>query len=136
MKLNPYLHFNGTCEAAFKFYEQSLGGKILVMMTHEGSPVAAQTPTEWLGKIIHARIAIGDTILMGSDSPPGHQEDAKGFSLTFGVDTPAEAERAFQALAEKGTVRMPMAETFFAHRFGMVADQFGMPWMVICEKMP
>jgi PhnB protein len=134
MKIDNYLHFNGTCEAAFKFYEQALGGKIVVMMTHEGSPAAEHTPADWREKILHGRIQIGDTIVMGSDSPPGHAEEMKGFSLSLAADTPADAERHFEALADKGSVRMPMAETFFAHRFGMVVDRFGTPWMVICEK--
>jgi PhnB protein len=104
------------------------------MTRHEGTPAAAHVPAEWGSKIIHARLAIGDTILMGSDAPPDHYEPAKGFTLSLNVDKPAEAERVFHALAEKGTVRMPMGETFFAVRFGMVTDQFGMPWMVVCEK--
>lgn len=136
MQVNTYLHFDGTCEAAFKFYEQKLGGRIVVMMTHEDSPAAEHTPAEWRGKILHGRIAIGDTIVMGSDSPHGREEEMKGFSLTLGIETPAEAERVYRALAEEGSIRMAMEETFFAHRFGMVVDKFGTPWMVICEKTP
>jgi PhnB protein len=134
MQLNPYLLFNGQCEVAFKFYEKVLGGKIVSMMPHEGTPAATQVPPEWLKKIIHARLVVGDKVLMGSDAPPDRYQETKGFSISLGVDTPAEAERIFQAFAEKGKVNMPMGKTFFAERFGMLADQFGIPWMIICEK--
>lgn len=134
MQLNPYLTFNGQCEEAFKFYAKCLGGKIVAMMTHEGTPMAKSTPPEWLGKIIHARLMVGDKILMGSDAPSPHYEPMKGFSVTLGIDDPAEADRVFAALAEGGTVRMPIQETFWARRFGMLTDRFGTPWMVNCEK--
>ena len=125
--LNPYLHFNGQCEEAFNFYAKVLGGEI-VAMTEE------HVPAEWRNKIIHARLIVGDKLLMASDTPPDRFDQPKGFSVTVGVDTAAEAERIFNAFAEGGTVRMPMGETFFAERFGMVADRFGTPWMVLCEK--
>ena len=134
MELNPYLLFNGQCEAAFKFYEKVLRGKIVAMMPHEGTPAASHVPPEWLKKIIHARLVVGDKVLMGSDAPPDRYQETKGFSISVGVDTPAEAERIFRALSENGKVQMPMEKTFFAERFGMLADQFGIPWMIICEK--
>ena len=133
MKVNAYLNFNGSCEEAFKFYEKALGAKIEVMSTFAGSPAAAMVPGDWKNKIVHARVTIGDTLVMGSDSPPGRYNEPKGISLSLGLATPAEAERAFQALAEKGTITMPLAQSFFASRFGMVTDRFGIPWMVICE---
>jgi PhnB protein len=134
MQLNPYLTFKGQCEAAFKFYEKVLGGKIDAMIPHEGTPAAEHVPTEWRNKIMHARLVLGDKILMGSDAPPEHYEEMKGFSVTLGIDKPAEAERIFHALAESGTVRMPIQETFWAQRFGMLVDRFGTPWMINCEK--
>jgi PhnB protein len=134
MKVNPYLMFDGRCEEAFKFYEKCLGAKIEAMLPHEGSPAEGHVPPEWNKKILHARMKIGDTVLMGSDSPPGRQEQPKGFSVTLHTDTPAEAERVYAALSENGTVTMPMNQTFFAARFGMLVDQFGTPWMIICEK--
>jgi PhnB protein len=135
MQMNPYLFFNGQCEAAFKFYEKALGGKIEAMMTHEGTPAESQVPAEWRKKIIHARMRIGDVLLMASDSPPNHSDGAmKGFSVNLSVDKPAEAERVFNALAQNGSVRMPIGETFWAERFGMLVDQFGTPWMINCEK--
>ncbi|MFC5474903.1 VOC family protein [Paraherbaspirillum soli] len=134
MELNPYLLFNGQCEAAFKFYEQCFGGKITGMLPHRGSSMEAQTPPEWLDKIMHARMSVGDKLLMGSDCPPDQYEAPKGFSVTLGIETPAEAERIFNALAENGTVQMPLTETFWALRFGMLVDRFGIPWMINCEK--
>jgi len=133
MQLNPYLFFNGNCADAFKFYEKCLGGKIVTMMTHEGTPAAEQVPANWREKIIHARLTVGDQVLMGSDAPPDRYAPMKGFGVSFAVDSPADAERIFKALSEKGAVGMPMQQTFFAVRFGMVVDQFGTPWMIPCE---
>lgn len=133
MQLNPYLSFNGQCEAAFKFYERCLGGKIGVMLNYGSSPMAEQVPSEWRDKIMHVRLTVGDQVLMGSDSPPEHYEETKGMSVSLNLNDPAEAERIFHALAENGTVRMPIQETFWAARFGMLVDQFGIPWMVNCE---
>jgi PhnB protein len=134
MQLNPYLTFKGQCEPAFKFYQKVLGGKIEAMIPHEGTPAAEHVPTEWRSKIMHARLVLGDKVLMGSDAPPEHYEEMKGFSVTLGIDDPTEAERVFHALAESGTVRMPIQETFWAKRFGMLVDRFGTPWMINCEK--
>ena len=134
MRLNPYLTFNGQCEAAFKFYEQCLGGKIEAMLTHEGSPITDQVPSEWRNKILHARLAVGDAVLMGSDAPPECYEKSQGFSVSLQIADPGEAERIFRALAEKGTVRMPLQQTFWAARFGMLVDRFGIPWMINCER--
>ena len=134
MQLNPYLMFDGQCEAAFKFYAKVLGGKIEAMMTFEGSPMAEQTPSEWRKKVMHARITVGDEMLMGTDPPPGRYEAMKGFSVTISVDNPHQAERIFRALSENGTVQMPIQKTFWAARFGMLVDQFGTPWMVNCEQ--
>lgn len=134
MQLNPYLTFNGQCEAAFKFYEQCLGGKIVMMMTHGESPMAEQTAEAWRDKILHAQLTIGDIVLMGSDAPPDYFEKPQGFSVNLQFEDVAEAERVFQALAESGTVRMPLQETFWAKRFGMFVDRFGTPWMVNCSE--
>ncbi len=133
MQLNTYLVFNGQCEEAFKFYEQCLGGKIAAMFTHAGTPAAEHVPTAWLNKIMHVRLEVGDSVLMGSDSPPDRYKPPKGFSVNIAVEKPEEAERIFHALAEGGTVGMPLEQTFWAERFGMVVDRFGIPWMVNCE---
>jgi PhnB protein len=134
MELNPYLSFDGRCEPAFKFYERALGGKIVAMMTYGETPMKDQTPVDQHDKIVHARLTVGDKTLMGGDAPPGRYESAKGITVMLGIDDPAEAERVFKALSERGTVQMPIAETFWAHRFGMLIDQFGIPWMVNCER--
>jgi PhnB protein len=134
MQLSAYLTFNGNCEAAFKFYEKCLGGKIEAMIPHEGTPVAQQVPAEWRSKILHARLIVGETVLMGSDAPADRYEAMRGFSVMLGVADPAAAERVFQALAENGTVRMAIQKTFWAARFGMLVDQYGTPWMINCEQ--
>jgi PhnB protein len=134
MELNPNLNFHGHREAAFKFYERCLGGKIVAMMPHAGTPAEQHVPAEWRNKIIHARLMVGDQILMASDAPPEHYEKPQGFSVTISVSDATEAERVFKALAEGGTVKMPIQETFWAVRFGMLVDQFGIPWMINCEK--
>ena len=132
MQVNPYLYYNGNCEAAFKFYEKAVGGKIEVLMTHESAPPEMATPPEWKKKIMHGRISIDGELIMGSDAPPGHFHQPQGFSVTLTVDDLADAEAKFKALSEGGAVNMAFAPTFFAKGFGMCVDQFGIPWMVIC----
>jgi PhnB protein len=122
MQLNSYLTFNGQCEAAFRFYEQSLGGKIEAMITHAGTPAEAQVPPEWRDKIMHARLNVGNGTLMGSDAPADRYEAPKGSWVQIAIGDPLEAERIFQALAENGTVKMPMQKTFWASRFGMLVE--------------
>ena len=133
MQLNPYLSFNGQCATAFKFYEQCLRGEIEAMMTYGESPMSDQTPAEWHDKIMHTQLKTGDATLMGADSPPDMYEAPKGFSVMLGMNDPVEAERIFKALAENGTVQMPMQKTFWAEKFGMLIDQFGTPWMINCD---
>lgn len=134
MKLNTYLNFNGNCEAAFKFYEQCLGGKIVMMMTHKEAPSAEHVPAQWHDKIMHVCLELGDRLLMGSDSPSGYFETPQGFYVQISVDEPTEAERIFHALAENGKVKMPLAQTFWSAQFGLLVDQFGIPWMINCEQ--
>jgi PhnB protein len=132
---NPYLNFNGQCEAAFKFYEKALGGKIVAMIPFGDTPAKEHIPAGHEKKIMHARLMVGSQILMGSDAHPAHPyEGVKGCAVAMQVDTPKDAERMFNALSEKGTITMPMQETFWALRFGMCIDPFGVPWMVNCEK--
>jgi PhnB protein len=134
IRLNPYLNFNGQCEAAFKLYAQCLGGEVELMMTYAGSPSEGHVPPEWRQKILHARLIVGDQTIMGCDAPPDRFEQPKGFSVALHMHDRAEAERIFQALAVEGTVRMPLQRTFWAARFGMLVDRFGIPWMVNCEQ--
>jgi len=136
MKLSTQLTFKGQCEAAFKFYERCLGGKITFTLTWGNSPMANQAPPEWHEKILHATLEVGDNVLAGCDVPPGQYEQPKGFSVLLAADDPLDAERIFHALAENGTVQLPIQETFWAVRFGMVVDQFGTPWEIHCEQAP
>ena len=134
MSLNPYLYFNGQCEEAFNFYEKCLGGTITFMMAWEGSPMAGQAPPGWAKKILHAGLASGDGVLEGCDAMPGEYTKPQSFCVMLRPKDAAEAERIFKALAEGGTVQIPIEETFWALRFGKVVDRFGMPWLVNCEK--
>lgn len=141
MQVNPYLMFDGQCEAAFKFYEQCLGGKIEAMMTYNESPIAEETPLESRvreaspkeSRIMHASLKVGEQVLMGSDEPSDRLEIPQGFYVSLHFQDPKEAERIFHALAEKGTVKMPLQETFWAARFGMLVDRFRTPWMINCD---
>jgi PhnB protein len=134
MQINPYLSFDGQCEAAFKFYAKVLRGEIVAMLSHAGTPAEAHVAPEWRDKIMHARLQVGDAVLMGSDNPPEHFQKMQGCSVSLQVEKPAEAERVFKELSEKGTVALPIQETFWAQRFGMLVDRYGVPWMINCEK--
>lgn len=130
MQIDPYLTFNGNCEEAFNFYEKLFAGKIDFKLTHGESPMAAQAAPEWRNKIMHIALRVGDRILQGTDAPPQYQQKLQGFSISISVNDAAEADRVFNALAEKGTVTLPLSETFWSPRFGMLTDRFGVPWMV------
>jgi PhnB protein len=135
MKINPYLIFNGDCKAAFTFYAQSLRGQIEVMMTFGESPAREHFPTDYYNLIIHTRLLVGDQAIMGSDTTPDRPTDEmSGCSVSLNVDSIAEAERVFSALSDGGKVEMPLEATFWAARFGMLVDRFGVSWMVNCEK--
>ena len=98
------------------------------------SPMAKDAPADWSGKVLHTRLVIGDTALLGADVLPGSYQSPRGFSFTLGVDDPGETERLFNALSENGTVRMPLQETFWAPRSGVVIDQFGIQWDIQYEE--
>jgi PhnB protein len=134
MQLYPHLTFDGQCEAAFKFYEECLHGSTTLMMTYENTPMNLQIPAEWQKKVSHATFALAGYMFSGSDSLPGQYQKPQGFALQFNLSNPTEAERIFEALAENGTVRMPLQKTFWALRFGELIDQFGLTWMINCEK--
>ena len=136
MQVNAYLLFDGRCEEAFRFYEKCFSGKIVAMLTHKGTPAEEHVPARWVDKILHARLDIGDQVLMASDAPPERYEKPAGFSVSLQVKTPAEAERLFKALAEKGEIRMPLEKTFWSPSFGMLVDRFGIPWMINCDAQP
>jgi PhnB protein len=136
MKINPSLSlsFKGQCEAAFKFYERCLGGKIAFMLRWGDSPMAEEARPEWRDKILHGRITVGGVDLIGADGVPEKYEQPKGFSILLGIEDAADAERVFHALAENGNVQMPIQKTFWALRYGAVTDQFGIPWEINCEE--
>ena len=136
MKLTPQitLRFNGRCREAFEFYERSLGAKITFMLTWAASPMAAQAPQGWGEKILHSRITLGNADLIGGDVQPHEYEIPKGFSILLNMDDSDEGQRVFNSLAEKGTVIIPIQKTFWAARYGMVTDQFGIPWEINCEQ--
>lgn len=134
LKLNPHLTYNGQCEAAFQLYERCLGGKIVTMLTYGNSPMADQVPVEWRGKIVHATLTVGESVLYGADVPPEQYRSPSGIHMVLGLDDPAEAERIFQALSEGGSVQMPLQKTFWAVRFGTLVDRFGISWEINCES--
>ena len=135
MTLEPHISFNGNCEAAFRFYERSLNAKIATMLTWGNSPMAAEVPPEWHDKICHATLTLGEDALSGVDIPSAQYQRPASFQLVLGIDEPLEAERVFQALADNGTVTMPLRETFWAARYGSLTDQFGVPWEINCTGM-
>ncbi len=132
MKLDIYVNYPGKCEEAFRFYERHLGGKISMMMTHEQQPNQANVPANWKKAILHARIEIGKTVLMGADIPGA--EPMRSAYLTLTVDSAEEAERLYALLSDGGQIFMKMEETFFASRFAMLRDKFGTSWMLLHER--
>jgi PhnB protein len=134
MKLYTYLNFGGNCEQAFRFYEQHLGGKISMMLTHAQQPNADDVPADWKNAILHARIAIGETELLGADVPPERFQPMRSAYLSLLLDSSQEAERVYALLSENGEIFMPLAETFFAFRFAMLRDRFGVSWMILHER--
>jgi len=134
MRLIPHLHFNGQCEEAFQFYETCLNGEITLMMTYGASPMADHAPVGWQDKILHATFTFGDQRLTGADVTPEQYEKPRGFSIALHIDNVEEAERVHARLSEHGVVQLPLQETFWALRFGMFEDQFGIPWMINCGK--
>ena len=130
MQVNPYLFYNGNCEAAFKYYEKVLGAKIEALLTHEQAPESMPVPPDWKKKIMHAKLTIDGEIILASDTPPGQYHQPQGYSVALQVEDVADGERKFKARAEGGSVNLPYSKTFWAKGFGV--DQFGIPWMVNC----
>lgn len=134
MQVQPYLFFDGRCEEALMFYRDVLGAEITALMRFSESPAPpppGMVPPGSENKVMHANLRIGDSVIMASDGDCRQKASFDGFSLSLTAADDAEAERLFAALAEGGQVRMPMSTTFFASRFGMLADRFGVGWMVI-----
>jgi len=134
MTINTYLHFNGNCEEALKFYEKALGMKLAFLLRYGEAPKGVECSKELAAKIMHGRIVAGNNVIMASDCPPDRYSPQAGFSISINVETPAEADKYFKALSEGASIVMPIEETFWAQRFGMLIDKFGVSWMVNCEK--
>ena len=133
MQVNPYLIFNGNCEEAVKFYEQTLGAKVEGLFKFAGSPAAEHAPPEWGDKVLHGTLKIDGNVVMVSDAPPGHYAKPQGISISISLNNRDKGEQIFNALSQGGTVTMPFEKTFWASGFGMCTDRFGIPWMVNCE---
>ena len=133
MQINPYLSFKGDCEAAFKFYEQCLGGQLGAIFRYAGTSLADQVPADWQDKVMHGSVTVGDQVLMGADVAPDGYETPKGFTLSIQIQSAADAERIFHELANGGRVVLPLEKTFWAERFGMLVDRFGIPWQINSE---
>ena len=134
-KIQPYLFFGGRCEDALNFYQSALGAKVEMVMRHKDSPCqppAGTLPPGYEDKIMHSSFRVGDTEIMASDGC-SEATSPSGFSLSLSVPTKSVADRVFAALADGGQVQMPLSETFFSPRFGMVKDRFGVGWMVMAE---
>lgn len=131
MQINAYLVFNGNCEEAFRFYASCLRAELPVLQRFGDTPGCEGMPASQRDKIMHVRLQAGDQVLMASDNHPEHPYDGvKGCSIALSVDEAREAERIFDELSQGGSVIMPMQETFWAKRFGMLTDRFGVPWMI------
>jgi PhnB protein len=134
MQVQPYLFFDGRCDEALQFYQKALGAKVDMLMRFKEAPDQSMISPGSHDKVMHAAVHIGDTQVLMSDGRCQGKPDFQGFSLAITAPDAADAEKRFNALAEGGQVRMPLGETFFASRFGMVADKFGVGWMILVEK--
>jgi PhnB protein len=133
MELSTYINYKGECEAAFRFYEQCLGGTLGPVFRYAGTPFADQVPADWQDKVMHASLTLGSQVLMGADIAPDRYQEPKGFSLSLQLKAPAEAERLFRQLSANGKILTPLEKTFWAERFGVVVDRFGMTWLINCD---
>jgi PhnB protein len=136
VKLYTYLNYGGNCRQAFEFYAQHLGGRITSLTTHGEMPQSSNVAEDWKKAVLHARMELGATILLGADIAPERFQPMRSAYLTLIVDSIAEAERVYALLTEGGQIFMPMEETFFAHRFAMLRDRFGTSWMLLHERAP
>jgi PhnB protein len=133
VQVQSYLFFNGRCEEAIEFYKNALGAKVEMLMRFKDAPGDHKPTPGTENKIMHSSLRIGDTVVMASDGMAQGNPEFKGFSLTLNAKNVAEADRLFGALAEGGEVRQPLVETFFSPRFGMLADKFGVGWIIMTE---
>jgi PhnB protein len=133
MQVQPYLMFDGRCEEALDFYKKAVGAEVRNLMRWKDNPDPGCNVAD-KNKVMHADIRIGEATVLASDGNAEGKPEFKGFALTLSAKTAAEADKLFGALSDGGKVQMPMMKTFFSERFGMLADKFGVGWMVIVEK--
>jgi len=132
-QLNVYLSFKGDCEPAFRTYAQCFGGTVGELFRYGGSPMEDQVPPDWADRVMHGSVTIGGQVLMGADTAPLQYEAPRGISLALHIKGAAEGERIFNELAVGGTIVVPMEKTFWAERFGVVVDRFGINWSLNCD---
>ena len=135
MQTCPHINFPGTCEEALLFYEQTIGARIQYLLRYQDTPMKEQVPTEFGNKIIHATLSVGNSTIMAADAPPEHYRPPQGIALTLESSDLAEAEKAFQALAQSGKINMPFQKTFWSPGFGTLTDKFDIPWMVSTSQL-
>ena len=133
MKFTPYLNFNGTCKEAFAFYEKVMGAKVLFMQTFGESPMRDQMPPMFHDYVMHATLGVGDAIFMASDAPGDRYNAPQGCYVCIALSDPDEADHIYAGLVEGAKVDMEIQSTFWAARFAMLTDKFGIPWMINCE---
>ncbi len=134
MHVQPYLFFDGRCEEAIDFYKKAIGAQVEMMMRWQDSPDKSMCTPDNAQKIMHAQFKVGDTTVMGSDGRNTGNPKFDGFALTLNAKDAAEVDRLFNLLSNGGKVTMPLAKTFFSERFGMLADKFGVNWMLLVAK--
>lgn len=134
IRVSPHLTFDGQCEAAFQLYARTLGGTIVRMLPYSSSPMAHDVPPEWHSRIFHASLMVGNIRLIGADALPASYRQPQGFFVVLNLDSPADARRAFDALADQGTVQMPLQATFWSPACGAVVDRFGVPWEIAADS--
>ena len=136
MRLYTSLNYGGNCREAFEFYAEHLGGRIVFLTTHGEVPNASNVPPDWKNAVLHARLELGETVVLGADIPPDRFQPMRSAYLSLMTDSIDEAERIYALLSDGGQIFMPMEETFFAHRFAMLRDRFGTSWMLLHERAP
>ena len=136
MQLYTYLNYGGNCRQAFEFYAEQLGGRIVFLTTHGEGPNASNATPDWKNAVLHARLELGETVVLGADIPPDRFQPMRSAYLTLMLDSVEETERIYALLSDGGQVFMPMEETFFARRFAMLRDRFGTSWMLLHERAP
>lgn len=134
MQVQPYLFFDGRCDEALEFYKNAVGAKVGMLMRFKDAPEQTQCNPRSENKVMHASFQIGDTMVLASDGRNSGQPKFEGFSLAVSANSEAEVERMFNALGEGGQVTLPLTKTFFSPKFGMLADKFGVHWMIMAAQ--